>query len=53
MQWKDYMVVNGEELYVHAIIHNAAGTSLKAIKNNKEVLIRILPKDIIQLGKKS
>ena len=52
MQWKDYMVVNGEEVYVHALIHNALGTSLKAIKDNKEVLIRIKPTDVIQLGKK-
>lgn len=53
VQWKDYMVVNGEEVYVHALIHNALGTSLKAIKDNKEVLIRIKPTDVIQLGKKA
>lgn len=47
IQWKDYMVLNNERIYVHAVVINENGTSLKAIKDDKNVLIRVKPTDII------
>jgi hypothetical protein len=49
IQYKDYLLLNGRKIYVHSIITNSNGTSLKAIDNGIDVLIKIGEKDEINL----
>jgi len=49
IQYKDYLLLNGRKIYVHAIVTNSNGTSLKAIDNGIDVLIKIGEKDEINL----